>query len=317
MSRTAVVFPGQGAQYVGMGRDLYERFPEARRAFEEASAAAGFDVARLCFEGPEERLQLTEFQQPALLAVGVACWRVLEARGLEPAAAAGLSLGEYGALVVAGVLDLGEAARVVRLRGRFMQEAVPPGEGAMAAILGLEAAAVEDLCRQVMAAGTGVVEPANYNCPGQIVVAGHRAAVEAAVERARSAGARRSVLLPVSAPFHCRLMQPAAQRLAEVLAQVPMRPARIPVVANVTAEPVTDPERIRELLVQQVHRPVRWEQSVRRMQAEGITRLVEMGPGKTLAGFARRIDRSLEAVPAGTAEEILTLVARLGGGLLA
>ncbi|WPD19941.1 ACP S-malonyltransferase [Thermaerobacter composti] len=317
MSKTAVVFPGQGAQYVGMGRDLYERFPEARRVFEEASAAAGFDVARLCFEGPEERLQLTEFQQPALLAVGVACWRVLAARGLEPAAAAGLSLGEYGALVVAGVLELGDAARVVRLRGRFMQEAVPPGEGAMAAILGLEARAVEDLCRQVVAEGAGVVEPANYNCPGQIVVAGHRAAVEAAIVRARTAGARKAVLLPVSAPFHCRLMEPAAQRLAEVLAQVPLRPARIPVVANVTAEPVTDPERIRELLVQQVHRPVRWEQSVRRMQAEGITRLVEMGPGKTLTGFARRIDRSLEAVPAGTVEEILALVARPEGGLLA
>ncbi|QIA26909.1 ACP S-malonyltransferase [Thermaerobacter sp. PB12/4term] len=317
MSGTAVVFPGQGAQYVGMGKDLYEQFPEAREVFAEASAAAGFDVARLCFEGPEDQLQLTEFQQPALLAVGVACWRVLAARGLEPAMAAGLSLGEYGALVVAGVLELADAARVVRLRGKFMQEAVPPGEGAMAALLGLEAGTVEDICRQVMDAGAGVVEPANYNCPGQIVVAGQRAAVEAALERARAAGARRAVLLPVSAPFHCRLMEPAARRLAGVLAEVPFRPARIPVVANVTAEPVTDPERIRELLVQQVYHPVRWEQSVRRMQREGITRLVEMGPGKTLTGFARRIDKHLDAVAAGTAEEILALVARPEGGLLA
>ena len=317
MSRTAVVFPGQGAQFVGMGQDLYERFPEARQVFAEASEAAGFDIARLCFEGPEEQLQLTEYQQPALLAVGVACWRVLEDRGLEPAMAAGLSLGEYGALVVAGVLELADAARVVRLRGRFMQEAVPPGEGAMAALLGLDAEAVEELCRRLMEAGAGVVEPANYNCPGQIVVAGQRAAVEAAVQQAREAGARKAVLLPVSAPFHCRLMEPAARRLAEVLAQVPFRPARIPVVANVTAEPVTDPERIRQLLVQQVDHPVRWEHSVRRMQQEGITRLVEMGPGKTLTGFARRIDKGLEAVPAGTAEEILALVARPEGGLLA
>ena len=317
MSRVAVVFPGQGAQYVGMGRDLYERFPEARATFEEASQAAGFDVARLCFEGPEDQLQLTEFQQPALLTVGIACWRVLAARGLEADMAAGLSLGEYGALVLAGVLDFADAVRVVRLRGRFMQEAVPPGQGAMAALLGLEAPQVEAICRELMAAGAGVVEPANYNCPGQIVVAGERAAVEAAVERARAAGARKAVVLPVSAPFHCRLMEPAARRLAEVLAQVPFRPARVPVVANVTAEPVTDPERIRELLVQQVDHPVRWEQSVRAMQAAGVTRLVEMGPGKTLSGFARRIDRGLEAVAAGTAEEILGLVASAEGGLLA
>lgn len=317
MSKVAVVFPGQGAQYVGMGRDLYERFAEARDTFLEASEAAGFDVARLCFEGPEDRLQLTEYQQPALLTVGVACWRVLAARGVRADMTAGLSLGEYGALVLAGALDFADAVRVVRQRGRFMQEAVPPGRGAMAALLGLETERVEAICREVAAAGAGVIEPANYNCPGQVVVAGERAAVEAAVERAREAGARRAVLLPVSAPFHCSLMRPAAERLAEVLARVTIRPARVPVVANVTAEPVTDPEEIRRLLVEQVDHPVRWEQSVRRMLAEGVTRLVEMAPGKTLTGFARRIDRSLEAVAAGTAEEVMDLVASAERGLLA
>lgn len=317
MSRLAVVFPGQGAQYVGMGQDVYQRFPAARQVFEEASEAVGFDVARLCFEGPEAQLRLTEFQQPALLTVGVACWRVLAEAGLQPDLAAGLSLGEYGALVAAGSLTLADAARVVRLRGRFMQEAVPAGRGAMAAVLGLETHQVEEICRQLMDAGAGVVEPANYNGPGQVVVAGDRQAVAAATERARQLGARRAVMLEVSAPFHCRLMRPAAERLAGVLAEVPIRPAQIPVVANVTAEPVTDPEEIRSLLVRQVDHPVRWEQSVRAMGAAGVGRFVEMGPGKTLAGLIKRIDRGLQVVGAGTAEEILDLLASVEGGLLA
>lgn len=294
MGQIAFVFPGQGAQYVGMGRELAEAYPAARRRLDEASEALGLDLVRLCFEGPEEKLAETEYTQPALLAVSVACLDVLRQEGLDADMAAGLSLGEYSALVAAGSLEFAAAVRTVRLRGRFMQEAVPLGVGGMAAILGLDTAAVEAVCEEARAAGW--VEPANYNCPGQVVVAGEAAAVDRAVELALQAGAARAVRLAVSAPFHTRMLAPAAERLAGVLASVPIAPARIPVVANATAEFVREPEAIRSLLVRQVASPVLWEQSVRRMVAAGADTFVEVGPGRALSGFIKRIDRKLKVL---------------------
>ncbi|BDG60613.1 ACP S-malonyltransferase [Caldinitratiruptor microaerophilus] len=292
MGKIAFVFPGQGSQYVGMGQALAEAYPAARRRLEEAGEALGMDLMRLLFEGPEDALAETENTQPAILAVSVACLEVLRQEGLEPEVAAGLSLGEYSALVAAGALEFATAVQVVRQRGRFMQDAVPLGVGGMAAILGLDTVVVEAICEQ--ARGVGWVEPANYNCPGQVVVAGEVAAVDRAVQLAKEAGAARAVKLAVSAPFHTRMLAPAADRLAEVLAAVPIRPARIPVVANVTAEPVQDPEEIRTLLIRQVASPVRWEQSVRRMVADGVDTFVEVGPGRALSGFIKRIDRRLK-----------------------
>lgn len=292
MGKIAFVFPGQGSQYVGMGQALAEAYPAARRRLEEAGEALGMDLMRLLFEGPEEALAETENTQPAILAVSVACLEVLRQDGLEPEMAAGLSLGEYSALVAAGALEFATAVQVVRQRGRFMQEAVPLGVGGMAAILGLDAAVVESICEKAREAGW--VEPANYNCPGQVVVAGEVAAVDRAVQLAKEAGAARAVRLAVSAPFHTRMLAPAADRLAEVLAAVPIHPARFPVVANVTAEPVQDPEAIRTLLIRQVASPVRWEQSVRRMVQEGVDTFVEVGPGRALSGFIKRIDRRLK-----------------------
>jgi [acyl-carrier-protein] S-malonyltransferase len=283
----AFVFPGQGSQAVGMGVELAEAYPEARRAFEEASEGAGLDLLRLCREGPEERLVETELQQPAILAASAACLAALRANGRGPGAAAGLSLGEYAALVAAGALDVGPAAGLVRQRGRFMQEAVPAGAGAMAAILGLDGEAVRRVCQE--ASGDQVVEPANYNCPGQVVVSGHREAVERAVASAKRAGARRAVLLPVSAPFHCRLLRPAAERLAPLLEAAPLRAAAVPVVANATAEVVRDPGEIRAALVAQVASPVLWDGCVQRLLELGARTFVEVGPGTALSGFVRRI----------------------------
>jgi [acyl-carrier-protein] S-malonyltransferase len=286
---TAFIFPGQGAQFVGMGQDLHRDFAEARQVFERASEAAGFDVARLCFDGPAARLAETEITQPTILTASLAALAVLEARGLRPDAAAGLSLGEYGALAAAGSLAVENAVPLVHRRGRYMQEAVPLGEGAMAAILGLARPAVEACCRQAASEGAGVVEPANYNCPGQIVVAGATAAVQRAAVLCREAGARKAMVLPVSAPFHCRLMQPAAERLAADLQLAPVRPPRLPVVANATAQVVASPQQVREALVQQVTAPVRWEECVERLWETGVRTFVEVGPGTALCGFVRRI----------------------------
>lgn len=314
LGKVAFVFPGQGAQYVGMGRDLAEQYPQFRRYFDEASEVLGFDLARLCFEGPEERLQETANTQPAILTVSVATLALLRERGLEPDVVAGLSLGEYTALVAAGVLEFRQAVDLVRRRGIYMQEAVPLGEGTMAAILGLESQAVEEICRQ--ARDVGWVEPANYNCPGQVVIAGHVAAVEKAVRLAQEAGAARAVILPVSAPFHCKLLAPAGERLARDLQAVPLAPARIPVVANVTADYVREPEAIRELLIRQVSSPVRWEESVRRMMADGVDTFVEVGPGRTLSGFVRRIDRKLRVFNVEDNQSLVKLLDCWGEGLL-
>lgn len=301
----AVVFPGQGAQFVGMGRAVYERYPEARDAFRRAEQGSGLALRRLAFEGPDEELVRTEVQQPAILAASLAVYEVLKARGLEPGVFAGLSLGEYSALVAAGALALEDAAWLVRRRGRYMQEAVPEGEGAMAAVLGLADEEVEAACRE---AGPDVVL-ANYNCPGQVVVSGRREAVERALDLCRARGARRVQLLPVSAPFHSPLMRPAAERLRDDLAKVALRDPEAPVVSNVDGRPKTTAEEVRAALLAQVASPVRWTACVRTMRALGARRLLEVGPGRTLTGFARRIDPELAAAACGTPDEVEAVLA--------
>jgi [acyl-carrier-protein] S-malonyltransferase len=303
----AFVFPGQGSQAVGMGKSLAEAFPVARHLFEEVDEALKQKLGRLMFEGPESDLTLTENAQPALMAVSLAVVRVIEGEGGvslagKGAFVAGHSLGEYSALAAAGTLALADAARLLKRRGQAMQRAVPVGEGAMAALLGLDLEAVVEIA--AAAAGKDVCSTANDNAPGQVVVSGHKAAVERAIALAGERGARRSVLLPVSAPFHCALMQPAADEMAEALADVALQAPALPLVANVTASQVSDPETIRGLLVRQVTGMVRWRESVLYMKDQGVNSLVELGAGKVLAGLARRIDRDLAAASAGTPEEI-------------
>jgi [acyl-carrier-protein] S-malonyltransferase len=289
MSRWAVafLFPGQGSQSPGMGRLMAEAFLEAREAFEQADAALGFSISEICFEGPEERLRLTEITQPALLATSIACERVLRARGVEPRWVAGHSLGEYSALVSAGGLTFVDALRLVHHRGRYMQEAVPVGAGAMAAILGLSAASVEALCSEE---GRGeVLSAANFNSPEQIVIAGTAAAVARAVAAAPARGARRAIPLPVSAPFHCELMRPAAERLAVDLAATAFSDLSCPLIANVDSRPLRAGEDARASLLRQVTAPVRWEACVRETVRLGAEALVEVGPGRVLSGLVRRI----------------------------
>ena len=293
----AFVFPGQGAQKVGMGKSLAERFPECRRAFEEADAALGESLSGLCFEGPEAELLLTENTQPAILAASVAVWRLVDSRGVRASFVAGHSLGEYSAHVAAGTLSFADALRTVRARGRYMQEAVPVGVGAMAAILGLDGDAVARACAEVAAEHPGrVVTPANLNAPGQVVIAGHADAVQLAGERAKAQGARRVIPLAVSAPFHCGLMKPAEDRLAPHLRALTPANPRLPVVANVDAEPKRDAPSAVDALIRQVSSPVRWEESVRRLIAEGVTTFVELGPGKVLSGLIKQIDRSVTSL---------------------
>jgi [acyl-carrier-protein] S-malonyltransferase len=290
----ALVFPGQGSQEVGMGRDVFEASRAARDVYEAAEDALSLPLARLCFEGPETELLRTEIQQPAILATSVALLRALEERtGVAPTYNAGHSLGEYTALVASGSLGFEDAVRMVHARGRFMQEAVPEGHGAMAAVLGAEAGAVAEACRAAAEQTGRVVAPANYNAPGQTVIAGDAAAVELACAGARERGARRAIPLAVSAPFHCALMRPAAEKLALELARVRFADARPPVVTNVEAEPNASGARFAELLRAQVTAPVRFAEMVQRMRGLGVTRLLEIGPGRVLTALVARIDRSL------------------------
>ncbi len=293
MSRLAFLFPGQGSQSPGMGRELAERYAVGGAVFEEADRALGFSLSSLCFHGPEAQLKLTEHTQPAILACSVACFRVLEDRGALPDYVAGHSLGEYSGLVAAGALSFADAVQTVRNRGRYMQEAVPVGTGAMAAITRLPLAAVEEVCRE--AAQGEVVSPANINSPEQIAISGHDGAVRRAVELAKQRGARRAMLLPVSAPFHCALMKPAQERLAADLEKLRFGDLRFPLINNLGAQEIRGSAEARAGLIGQVSAPVLWEQSIRKLVSLGVRRFVEVGPGKVLSGLLRQIDASLVA----------------------
>src|SRR5271169_5294217 len=294
MSKLAFLFPGQASQYCGMGRDLAEHFPESKAVFDEADSALGFSITHTCFEGTEEALRQTENTQPAILTASTAAYRALEKQGITPDFVAGHSLGEYSALVAAGGLDFATAVKVVHGRGRYMQEAVPAGEGAMAAILGLAPAEVADICKK--AADHQIVSPANLNSPEQTVISGNAAAVKRAVEIASQSGAKRAVILPVSAPFHCALMMPAQQRLEPDLRAAKFSALRFPLITNVDAEAINTGDEARDALIRQVTQPVRWLDSVHEMIEGGVTVFVEVGPGKVLTGLLRQIDRSVRAL---------------------
>ncbi len=294
MTALVCVFPGQGSQFVGMGKDLYNADADVRTLYQEANEALGYDLQRLCFEGPEDELCLTQNTQPAILVHSIAAWTIIRKGNCEPVLLAGHSLGEYSALVAAGGLDFAEAVRLVHQRGRFMQEAVPPGQGSMAAMLGMERQEVETLCAEF--ADDGVLQAANYNAPGQIVIAGHATSVRAAVKAVKARRLGRSIPLKVSAPFHCALLQPAADHLKDALTPIRLHPFTIPVISNVTAEPHSSPEATKELLAAQVCAPVRWEDSMRYAVDQGCRFFVEVGPGTVLSGMMRRIESQVDVL---------------------
>ncbi len=291
--KTAFVFPGQGSQKVGMLKDLYEAYPIVKERFEEADEALGFALSKLCFEGPDEELMKTYNTQPAILTASVACYEVLKQEGLHADIMAGHSLGEYSALTAAGSMSFADAVRIVRKRGQYMQEAVPLGEGGMAAILALPREKVVEIC-QAVSEEVGPVQAVNFNCPGQIVIAGATKTVETAAERMKEAGAKRAVMLNVSAPFHSTLLQPAADRLAEELDKITILDANVPVVANIDGQIETDKDVIKASLVKQAASPVLWEDCVATMIGAGADTFVEVGPGKVLCGFTKKIDRSMQ-----------------------
>ena len=298
MSKTAFIFPGQGAQYVGMAKDFYEQIPVSRKVIDKASQATGIDIPALCFQA-NEKINITEYTQIAMFAAEAAMLRALEERGVRSQGNAGLSLGEYGALLASGVMSEEDAFAAVRRRGILMQEAVPTG-GAMAAVLGAEAALIEEICEKT----EGIVSVANYNCPGQIVITGEKEAVERAGESLKEAGARRIIPLNVSGPFHSGMLEGAGEKLGEALAEVKLHEFTVPYVTNVTAQYVTETSEVKELLVKQVSSPVRWQQCVERMLADGVDTFIEIGPGKTLAGFMRKIDRKAKVLNVEKAEDL-------------
>ncbi len=310
--KTAFVFPGQGSQKVGMLKDLYEAYPIVRERFAQADEALGYSISQLCFEGPDTELVKTANTQPAILTASVACYEILKEKGFTPDIVGGHSLGEYSALVAAGVLDFKDAVYVVHKRGEYMQEAVPLGEGAMAAILALPREEVVRICGEVNDT-VGSVQAVNFNCPGQIVIAGATKAVEVAAEKMKEAGAKRAVMLPVSAPFHSRLMEPAAKRLQEELDKIEVKDAQIPVVANITGEILKDGATIKEALVTQAAAPVLWEDCVATMVDFGVTRFVEVGPGKVLTGFTKKINKAMELANVEDEASLAAAIAFLQG----
>jgi [acyl-carrier-protein] S-malonyltransferase len=309
MSKQAFVFPGQASQYSGMGLEISQAHPEAAAVFQEADRVLGFPLSEMCFRGSEDDLKLTENTQPAILTVSVAVLRVLEQAGIRPDFVAGHSLGEYSALVAAGAMNFADAVAVVRLRGRYMQEAVPVGVGAMAAVLAADLAAVEGICAD--ARQNQVLQPANINCPGQVVIAGHREAVERAIELAKERGFRRTILLPVSAPFHCELMVPAREKLAERLRDIPFQDLQHPLINNAEAAMITAGEEARESLVRQVTAAVRWQQSMEKLLADGVDTFVEIGPKTVLSGMIKKISREARVIAVEKPDEIRQAVAEL------
>jgi [acyl-carrier-protein] S-malonyltransferase len=309
----AFVFPGQGSQKVGMLAAAHERFQAVRDTFAEASGVLGYDMWDLIQNGEQDALNLTETTQPVLLTSSVALWRAwLEQGGHRPGIMAGHSLGEFSALVCAGALGFADAVQLVRQRGAFMQTAVPVGEGAMAAIIGLDDDAINRICGEVSASAGGVVSAVNFNSPGQVVIAGHTAAVEQAIAELKAAGAKRAMPLPVSAPFHTQLMKPAGERLADAVAGIAVSSPEIPVVHNVHAAPEHDPQRIRELMVEQIYSPVQWTRCVETIAKSGAVNIVECGPGKVLSGLARRIDKSLQCFSLEEPDDMVATLAALG-----
>lgn len=291
MGKTVFVFAGQGAQKIGMGKELAENFKAASDVFDEASDALGFDIRELIFNGDESTLMLTENTQPAVVTMSIAAYRVLEEKGIKPDIAAGLSLGEYSAHIASGTMDFADGVRLVKKRGRYMQEEVPEGVGAMAAILALDADTVLACCKE--ASDYGICEAANFNCPGQIVVSGEVKAVEKCCEIAKEKGAKRAMLLPVSAPFHCSMLKGAGEKLSQELKNVELHEMKIPIITNVTADYIKSVDEVKGLLEKQVSSSVKWEESIRRMIADGADTFVEVGPGKALSGFIKKIDKEL------------------------
>ncbi len=306
--KTALLFPGQGSQRVGMGRDLSLAHAVAAATYEEADQALGFAISKLCFEGPEDQLTLTKNTQPAILTTSIAVFRSLMEKGLTFDLVAGHSLGEWSALVAAGAIELRDAVRMTHLRGAFMQEAVPVGQGSMAALMGLDLEKTRAVCEAASQAGQPV-EPANLNGGGQIVISGHTEAIDRAIEGAKAAGAKIAKKLQVSAPFHCSMMKPAADKLAQVMEKLAVHTPRVPVVTNVTAEPTTDPVRIKELLIQQVTAPVRWEESVQTIAKLGVTKAYELGSGAVLKGLVKRIANTIEVTTIGEPHEVAAYTA--------
>lgn len=305
MGKTAFIFPGQGSQYIGMGKDFYETIPVCKEMFDLAGKASGLDVAALCFE-ENDKINITEYTQIAMLAVEVAMLKALEEKGIVPDVSGGLSLGEYGALVASGVMTPEDVFKIVRKRGLYMQEAVPTG-GAMTAVLGLDTDVIEKVCEET----PGMVSVANYNCPGQTVITGEEAAVNKAAEKLKEAGAKRCVPLKVSGPFHSPMLSGAGEKLGEALAEVEIHDIAVPYLANVTADYVTKKEDVKDLLVKQVSSSVRWQQSVERMLADGVTTFIEIGPGKTLSGFMRKINRDVTVLNIEKVEDLEKVVEAL------
>ena len=291
LAKLACIFPGQGAQYSGMGKEIAENYKEAMDIFDIASLRLGFDMKKLCFEGSEEELKKTENTQPAILTTSIAIFEVLKSKGIIPDVTAGLSLGEYSALVASNAINFSDAVAIVRKRGKYMQEAVPVGEGTMAAVLGMEKGDVIECLK--MASGYGVVEAANYNCPGQIVIAGHTKAVEHACVLLKEKGAKRAILLPVSAPFHSSLLKPAGDKLANELESLEVKEFDIPVVSNVNAQVIMDKNKIKQCLIEQVSSSILWEDSIRQMIDMGVDTFIEVGPGKSLSAFVKKIDKNV------------------------